>query len=673
MQNFMLFPKFHRIFGNKDVIGIVAEYKADKLRSNRGGKSTILEAIRFAFNGSSRAPRTVDLIHKGEKEMCVEVVLIDGDTKHHIRRGCDAKGNSFIDADSITKSDEAQKYINELLGFDSNDFDLTCFFKQQDINQFMEMKPREKQKHLMQWLNNNHWLTLEREVLDDLSALGKKMIIFKTKRDILATKIVDPKDIEAELLNQAVELKAATARRDTLHKKLAKRQRSVLSATQRQELKSRLSAVSNSASRQQEEFLRLQTASQELKLLKKEIAAVYVSPVWKDADSEKRVNTGLQKALAEQHALVSQVDQAKRQLTGICPILKQGCDRIAFNPALVAGWQDQVTKLKASVAKYQGLLADIAAAKRAERHREALQGRAAVLAERSAGKDAARADFERLTAEKNSLKKQLVSGVPDGAAEELSLLREEIQQLDESIAKFHTAVGALQEQRKNSEVMQNQLDFIEGAIRKTQARIDTRKYVAYMFGRNGIPGQEIENGFEEIEDETNYVLQKFGTNMSIMFDPDRELKVWEPACLACETAFAKGAKSKNCLTCGTERQKKRKDELTVKVLEGSEEYDFQCESGGGKTLVSFSNRLALTRLKQRKSNSNFNVLFLDEPDSALDRPNKKAFMDLITTTLIKKFGFEQILWVSHDKTICESIPNVLKVTRHEKHSTAAWL
>lgn len=670
-ENFMLFKNMFRVFGDKEVIGIIAEYADNANRSNRGGKTTVLEGIRYAFNGSSRAPRNVDLIHHGEKEMFVEVVLIDGTTKHIIRRGVDAKGNSWIDADKITKADEAQKYINELLGFNSTDFDLTCFFKQQDINQFMEMKPREKQKHLMQWLNNQHWLVLERKVLDDLSELNKKMTARKSKRDVLASQIVDPDKIEAELENQKSWLADNIEKRVILQKQLAKMLESVLSAKQRYDLKTRLETVNANAQRMEKQYLERVAAAEEMKAVQKQLAALPESTL--AVDAEAVANQALAKAVADQQTLMDQVKEAKEQLTGVCPILKKACDRIQFNPAHVTAWQDQLTKIKAKVVKQRGVLVEIAAAKRAESHRQGLQSMVAVLVERSAGQGASRAEFDRLKAEKNELEKQLVSGVSEDAAGKVRLAREDLSQADENIAKFNMKIGTLQEQLKRSALTKKHLDKVEERILKTQARIDVRKYVAFMFGRNGIPAQEIENGFEEIEDETNFVLQKFGTNMSIMFDPDRELQAWEPACLACETAFPKGAKSKNCLTCGVERQKKRKDELTVKVLENGEEHDFELDSGGGKTIISFSNRLALTRLKQRKSGSNFNVLFLDEPDSALDRPNKKAFMDLITTTLIKKFGFEQVLWISHNKTICESIPHILKVVRHETHSTAGWL
>src|SRR5690606_31366367 len=126
------------------------------------------------------------------------------------------------------------------------------------------------------------------------------------------------------------------------------------------------------------------------------------------------------------------------------------------------------------------------------------------------------------------------------------------------------------------------------------------RYCAFMSGKGGIPSQEIENAFDEIEDETNFVLQKFGTNLAVQFNPDRELKTWEDSCLACGQVFPNGQKSRECSSCGTERQRKRKDELTIKVLENGEEQNFAMESGGGKTLVSFSNRLALSRLVQRQ-------------------------------------------------------------------------
>jgi len=162
-------------------------------------------------------------------------------------------------------------------------------------------------------------------------------------------------------------------------------------------------------------------------------------------------------------------------------------------------------------------------------------------------------------------------------------------------------------------------------------------------------------------------------NVNIEFKPDRELQSYEDCCVACGWEFPKGTRTKECENCGEKRRKKRKDEPELRVIDNGSEESFGLESGGGKTMISLSVRTALTLLKRRQTGSEFNVLFLDEVDAMLDQENKIAFMNLVTKILIKKFGFEQIFWISHDSRISESTPHTLKVVRNGKYSKAGWL
>jgi len=113
--------------------------------------------------------------------------------------------------------------------------------------------------------------------------------------------------------------------------------------------------------------------------------------------------------------------------------------------------------------------------------------------------------------------------------------------------------------------------------------------------------------------------------------------------------------------------------MAINVLEDGNTQEFGQDSGGGKTMVSLAVRIAITRLIQRDKESYLNVIFLDEPDSALDPANKRAFTDLVTKTLIREFKFDQVFWITHTREIQESIPDVLMVLRERKYSTARWL
>lgn len=671
LQNFMLFKKFYKVFEDKDVIGIVAEYKNSKQRSNKGGKTTIIEAIRYALTGDSRAAREVDLIHHGEDVMMVEIEFDNGS---YVKRGRDSKNHGLLEVDKITNSDEAQKRINELIGHESGtDFTLTRFFLQQDINQFMETQPRQKQKYLMQWLNNNHWLKLERAALDDLNAMNKKLLSLKSKHEVLSSGVLSAESVQEDIGIENFFLEQQQKQKNALEEKISELRKLVLTGDEVAKLKKRITSLRNEISERESELEIKKTAKNEIAKIEEQLNNQPKHAAKTNKETEDLIRLKIARTKTTQSALEGQISLAETKHTGVCPILQQSCDRIALDTEKLNSWKVELKEVIQERKGLNGLLAEMERAREAERHQETLKSRLGLFRVRAEGIDVVSSNLGRLRADLDAVKNQIKSGISEEVEKQLEDSLDSFALVSEIVDKSQRKIGSLRERLKIAHKTKKRIDKIDLIIAKKQKRIQVQKFLTYMFGRNGIPSQEIENGFEEIEDETNFVLRKFGLNLSIMFEPMRELPAWEPACVACGVPFVRGGKSFACLGCGTERQKKMKDELTVKVLEDGEEHDFSMESGGGKTIISFSNRLALTRLKQRKNNSEFNVLFLDEPDSALDKPNKRAFMDLVTKTLTTKFGIEQIFWITHDITIQEYTPHVLKVVRNEKHSTAVWL
>lgn len=672
LKNFMLYRKLKLDFRNKDVIGILAEYKDNEHRSNKGGKTTILEAIYYAITGDSRASTEAELIHHGEDEMRVELGLINGKEKHTIIRGRTRKGSGLVEVDRVNKTTEAQERINSLLGFTPKEFKLTSFFKQQDINQFMDFSPREKQKHLMKWLNNFHWVNLERAVLDDIGKIQKQVIQLKSRHQTLTEEYEDPKQLLNTVKQHQKEISDRESIRERLNKELVKLDKLSLSSKQKTELETKKKTLVRKLKQLKQELEDIKGYEVELERHKvniKELEAIKVP----SEKREKQLRQKLTDTQQEVDSLSSSIEMAQDQHTGVCPILNESCDRIQYDKAKVTSWTRSHKRLKATTQELERKLSRIERDRKRKSKAVVLQGRVDTLMVQVNRKGAVVAEIGQIRDELKKLKKQLDRGASGDVLLKADRIKAKIAEYSSQIDKLYRNIGQLKERARNAKAIKEKLDNLEQEVVQHQEKLDVHRYVAFMFGRNGIPSQEIENAFDEVEDETNFILERFGTNLQVEFSPTRELKTWEDHCVVCSWAFPRGAKSKQCQECGAERRRKRKDELTVKVMENGEQQGFHMESGGGKIMVSFSNRLALTRLQQRKTGSEFNVLFLDEPDSALDPVNKAAFMDLVTTTLVREFGFEQIFWISHDKNIQESIPHVLQVMRHQKHSTVQWL
>lgn len=144
IKNLGPFRKVNLQLHDKDVIGVQAKWKGNSRKSNQSGKSFFMEVMKWAFTGESRAEKDTELIHHGEDSGEVVVGLTDGEQSHVIRRGKTAKNESVLEFGSQDKSAEAQEAINKLIGFLPSEFDMTCYFEQEEINSFMKLTPAKK-------------------------------------------------------------------------------------------------------------------------------------------------------------------------------------------------------------------------------------------------------------------------------------------------------------------------------------------------------------------------------------------------------------------------------------------------------------------------------------------------------------------------------------------------
>ena len=647
LENFMGYKHFKRSFRQYEVIGLVGP--------NKSGKTTLLEAIYWILFGVSRAERDVELIHRGEDQAIGKLTLDDDGKKIVITRGRDIKNNGMLEIKGVDKKGEVQKIINNLLGYDKDEFGLTTFFKQMDINGFMELKPAKKKEHLMQWLKNLHWKSLERAALDDLIEENKKIAGYKSKIETLKEQSTGTKKLKKQLSTLRVQHEKKTEKANALEKKIAKAK---AGAKYLKEIKKQIEDLS-------EKVVDKEAASAEVRLKKISLAKkkMKVAQVGQPGavDESKLFDTRaiLMRSLK---VLKDRILRAEKDFKGWCPLLDQSCSRIEPNSRDLKTWKRDVKRHSLELRETNAQVTHLEAWKDAQ---DAVKDAELALAEAKAASGdvgSMKAGLKALRATERATVVEPTGGHQDRLAD-----------LKDAMVDLAEQIGSVKQRVETSGKVRQQLSVIKEKLTACQDHAADLRYLAFMFGKNGIPSQEIENAFDKIEDEINFILRRLGIGLQVEFSPDREIGSWEDLCVACGWQFPKGTRTKECGDCGADRMKKRKDELQLRVLEDGHNEGFHMESGGGKTMVSLSVRLALTRLKQRQTNSRFNVLFLDEPDAALDKSNKKAFIQLITRTLIKEFGFEQVFWISHDPEIQESIPNVLSISKVNGESKTRWV
>ncbi len=669
LQNFLVFRTLFRRFDHVSTVGITAEYVDDATRSNRAGKSTLIEAMQYALTGVSRAKREIELISHGQEVMLVELTLLDDDGKKYvIKRGRDIQGHGLLEVSGIEKKAEAQEQINQLIGLTPEEFAITNYFQQGETNGFMNLSSVDKKKHLMRWLKNEHWARWERSVLDALNEKVRKLAGLRAQVEALE---VDQSN-EADLLKNLKLAKEKLAKRK---KRCARFQRQLeaerVSTQKNAERSEQIETIGAEIEETQTQLQHgavilqaLEDAERKLRRWKRKMER---HPIVSDEEEQR-----IRKRAAEQGVLIRQfeswVASAEKTRTGRCPILDEGCDRIKYDKAQVKGWKGRIVSETKVREKYEGAITQIEARRHLQDRFQQAKAKLASLQGRSASDDRLEQRLAELRAKRKALR-AAAAETPD-TCEGLELQVNAMRQIvDADLGR----VASLEERLKVRRAAVARIKEMQEKIARLEKRVADLRYVAFMFGKNGIPSQEIENAFDEIENEINFVLGKFGTGLQVQFQPDRELGSWEDGCVVCGWQFPRGTRVRQCGDCGEDRRKKRKDDFQLRVLSGGHDEAFEMNSGGGQALVSIAVRLANARLIQRQTGSKFDVLFLDEADAMLDAPNRQAFLRLITAALTEKLGFRQVFLVSHSGDIQESVPHVLRVVRDGDQSRTKWL
>lgn len=676
LKNFMLYKDFYQEFDDKDIIAINCKYFDNKHKSNRGGKTTIVEAICYALFGESRAKKEIELIHHGKNLMYVELVLIKNDKKYKIKRGKDINNKTIYEVGFLEKSKEVKSEIESLIGFNKNDFLLTNYFKQNEINSFMLLNHADKKKYLMQWLGNSYWVDYENKVNEKLKIENKRLQNLIFKSDHYQDEIEELDDIKIESVIKSIknEIKIYKNKLEK-HKKIHN-----VILSKYEFYTDNYNTYKNNLSKLEKEVKKIKLDYQSKIEYKNEYKESLKEYNKLESKNIKYNDSNLMDLINKESQLTQKIEAMKLDIKkmeesfcGICPVLNEQCDRIEKDDLSLNAKRDFLKKLKDDLEINSNKIKIEVNAKKHQNKLKDLKLHLYKLKTKFNDMDS----LKKLIVEKLYKVKELENEIDDKLDHDIvskyKTSKEKYIKLEKKLKVLNETLGVSTASMESIKRLKENKIRTDREIKTLKKEIDNLRYVSFMFSKNGIPSQQIENAFDSIENEINFILRKLETDLQVIFNPEKELNKWESHCISCGKEFEKNKKNIECKYCGTLRQKQKKDELHIKILENNSESNFEMESGGGKTLVSLAVRIALSKLKMSQTDSNFNVIFLDEPDSSLDGHNKKTFIKLITELLIKNFGFEQIFWITHEKNIQESIENVLQITRFNTYSKACFL
>lgn len=667
LTNFGIFKGVHRLqFKNRgDVIGVLAKYENAEFRSNRSGKSLLLESIKYGLTGEVRSSKASDLIHYGEEMMQVYQIWEDDDgNKYKIRRGVDNKGKGLLELDWMEKSRESQEAINSLFGINAKDLDLTNYFKQADIHGFMEKTHAGKTEFLMRWLENNHWKIKEEKVKKDRDLTKEKLRDNESLKKALETSL----EVDETLKIQLSDVKKAI--KDTnliLEEKNTKLNKLIAS---REKTKQEIKTASNRISELKLKLDQIKDQNEKRDLIKKEGIQLKeeiesLTEKYKEEPSTVTYEKNKNILNNELITVIEKLEAAKNG-NGICPILKTNCESISFSNEEIEKISSRKKALESLIKEYDDTIKKVKAEK-VEYDRIAVKT-ARMDALREKLKLIPKTDSEPISTELENLQNLNAKKTLDYNNQEISILEDEIFDVQNNLKHLNKKVGEFEHRIESAKNALEKINEVDNRNEVLRSELEDLNYLCMMFGKNGIPADEIENAFQEIEDDINFLLKEMNSGLSVIFQSDKELTKWESAC-SCGFVFPKGYRKSECEECDSPRRKQRADEISLKVIEDGQDANFENDSGGGKTIISFAVRIALTLMKRKQNKSKLDVLFLDEIDGPLDPFFVNQIISSITRVLTKVLGFKQIFIISHREQLRDMVPEIIQVTRCEDNSS----
>lgn len=684
---------------------IVAEYEGEEERSNRAGKSWFaVDAVLYSLFGTFRG-KVDDFAHRlaaGKEDAFVEHDMESSDGRiWRLRRGRTAAGEPIrtLNGDHISDKDLLRTVEREILGLSLDEYRLTCAFVQGEMHEFMRMTPEQKRRVVSPWFQTDRWVPryeLAAARLGDarrrLTELARSAALLDAAREELSTLQVELHAVEAAEEAAAEALAASRKELDAASRQLEALAEGADRVALQNQLEA-LRAVTFTERRTRERELKdAQDANAEARAAFDEatraadrIVQLKISLEGAERIRAERAETEVQlrtaraeevAADAELRRLLALHKEMSTARTGICPVLGEACDRIAADPGALrsliaegkkarAAAEDAAKRADSLSWKFRMSGGDLRGATEEAEELKVLQRLKSpaeaegVLERARARREKAERDLKQLEMgrteaqrEAAKLQRRFDEMVAD-AADHAEVLEQDAERLK---GQVRLAKMTLRDASSSLGCVQSNIGRVEEEVRRaTEAerflpdaklKVERLAWSAYAFGVHGIPSREMENAFGVAEDEMNSVLEDLKSPQRMRFSPTRELKEWEPACLACGTAFAKGERTHVCVECATPRRRRRRDELRMEVLDGENESRFELDSGGGQVLLSLAGRIGLSRLPGRSRSVACLHLIIDEPDGALDGPNRAALHALLRDRL-EAVGVRQTLLITH--------------------------
>jgi len=142
-------------FAANDCVGILGEIDGKLTKSNGAGKSSFIEAIRFALNGETRYAKNGNAVRRGADGTLVEVDLENGTGDYTVRRALNKRGTATAlvlkgDEQLARGPNEVSDWIEKNTGSTKRFFDALIWLGKKRRKALLEARPTDRLKAIQE-------------------------------------------------------------------------------------------------------------------------------------------------------------------------------------------------------------------------------------------------------------------------------------------------------------------------------------------------------------------------------------------------------------------------------------------------------------------------------------------------------------------------------------------
>jgi DNA repair exonuclease SbcCD ATPase subunit len=623
IENFGPYRGRHALELGPMAYGVTARFEDDSEKSNTGGKTSLLEAIRFALHGIHREVLEDDWLTNGEKEGGVELVFNDGRTVLRSRvRGKSTK----LWFEGATQA-EAQNRIDEVLGFTCEDSS-TWHVAQTQAASFIKGDPAARTAMVASWMRLDRLEACEANVRKRLANLAlvhaKVEQRLDTAKALVERALGDAKDEEAlDAENDALCERLEVARK--AHEAMGDHKARKVEVERLRAAKGRYEAIVQEGMELAGKLKELRgDGSLDERTARLELEAKQTYAAMVAGDEEVRAKSRL----------------AKGEFDGVCPVAGIECPA----KAQIQGMgREHAAALKHAVHQYGVLQGDYKLAQGALETAQAVQRRIEAIESRLIS---FREEAKRLQADAR-------------AYDELAVEADDFEpRAGDEYEVLFARMTSLQVRRADLRRGVEEYQVAMDELRQIDDYAATHREALAIFGRQGAQKRVAEESLREIEDEANALLSGAGIDLECALEWQREGKGPAGECVACGWAFPSSTRVKACEKCGVPRGPKIITALEVvrsKV------------SGAADDLTGIAISLAAASWLRAERGAQWQVAMLDEPLSQADKANRRA-IGAHLVSMLRGAGIVQAFFVSHDEASMAALPGKIAVVSDGEHA-----